>query len=39
VNKRPASVPALKIPKVQVKDFDEDSGYQGDKEIESKKSV
>jgi hypothetical protein len=35
VNKRPAP----KVPKVQVKDFDEDPGYHGDKEIESKKSV
>lgn len=35
VNKRPAS-----IPRVEIKDFDEDSGYHGDKEsIESKKGV
>ncbi|CAB4404209.1 unnamed protein product [Rhizophagus irregularis] len=40
VNKRPASVSSVpKVPKVQVNDFDEDPGYHGDKEIESKKSV
>ncbi|GBB99145.1 hypothetical protein RclHR1_03430006 [Rhizophagus clarus] len=40
VNKRPASVKSIpKAPKVQINDYDEDSGYHGDKEIESKKSV
>ncbi|CAG8537386.1 2140_t:CDS:10 [Funneliformis mosseae] len=34
VNKRPTS-----IPKVEINDYDDDSGYHGDKEIEPKKSV
>ncbi|CAI2176573.1 19597_t:CDS:2 [Funneliformis geosporum] len=35
VNKRPTS----SIPKVEINNYDDDSGYHGDKEIEPKKSV
>ena len=38
INKKPSSS-YTSIPKVKVKDFEEDSGYYGDQEVESKKSV